>query len=405
MLGLKQILGECGMLAYLSYMAGRLAQIWRILNESGTVYLHCDHTAGHYLKVLMDCIFGSKNFIGDIIWNKQNGVKSRTAWGNENDNILCYAKKKGNHYFAHDDPICRIPFSEISLSMHFKHTDDKGRKFRKRTINGRDYYYYADKGRFIGNLWNDVSSMQANTPLKSESLSYPTQKPVALLDRIVKASSRPGDLVLDPFCGCGTTIQAAHYNRRRWSGIDISPFAVQRVMRKRFRDLGFDCGIVGVPTNLSLAVAMAEQNPFKFESWIIFQVPGLHPNKKQVGDEGVDGRGMILNESKEGRRKVVVQVKSGKPSMSQIRDFMYVCDREKAAAGLFIPMKNNHISTKMKADFRSKGQFKLKHGANTYPRLQFWSVEDFYEGKVPRLPDMTDPVTGKAMPEGLFVSS
>lgn len=353
----------------------------------------------------MDGIFGSKNFLGDIIWNKQNGVKSRSAWGNENDNILCYAKKRGSHYFNTDDPICRVSFSEISLSMHFKNTDAKGRHYRRRRVGGKDYYYYADEGRFIGNIWNDVSSMQANTPLKAESLSYPTQKPVALLERIVKASTAKEDLVLDPFCGCGTTVQAAHETGRRWTGIDISPFAVQRVMRKRFRDHGFDCEIVGVPTDLSLAVEMAKQNPFMFESWIIFQVPGLHPNKKQIGDEGVDGRGMMLNESADGRKKVVVQVKSGKPSMSQVRDFMHVYDREKAAAGLFILMKNSHASKKMKADFRSKGRFKLKLGVNRYPRLQFWSVEDFYDGRVPALPDMTDPVTGKAMPEGLFVSN
>ena len=202
-------------------MGVRLIAMRRVLRDDGSIYLHCDPTASHYLKQLLDAIFGRQHFLGEIQWNKQNGVKTKNRWGNENESILCFAKKISRHTLNITDPACRKPFSDLSLSMHFKKRDESGRRFRERTIRGKTYRYYADEGRFIGNLWNDISSMQANTPLKSEATGYPTQKPLALYERIIRASSSEDDWVLDPFAGCATTCVAAERMGRQWVGIDL----------------------------------------------------------------------------------------------------------------------------------------------------------------------------------------
>ena len=167
--------------AFLCFMGVRLLEMHRVLRKDGTLYLHCDSTANHYLKALLDAIFGIKQFLGEIVWNKQNGVKSRRRWGNENDMLLVYCVRMSKHTFNPDEPMCRRPFAETSLSMHFNARDEHGRRYRERVIRGKKYRYYADHGRFIGNLWGDIPSMLANTPLRSESTGYPTQKPLAHL--------------------------------------------------------------------------------------------------------------------------------------------------------------------------------------------------------------------------------
>ena len=207
--------------AFLCYMAVRLIAMRRVLREDGSIYLHCDPTASHYLKELMDSVFGKRQFLGDVVWNKQNGVKTKKHWGNENDNILCYAKRFGVHTFNNQASSCRKPFSDLSLQMHFNKKDAEGRLYRERKHGNKSYIYYADEGRFIGNLWDDIPSMQANTPLLDESAGYPTQKPLALYERIISASSNEGDIVLDPFAGCATTCIAAEKLGRQWVGIDI----------------------------------------------------------------------------------------------------------------------------------------------------------------------------------------
>ena len=207
---------------YLVFMAIRLIEMKRILKDSGSLYLHCDVTASHYLKILCDYIFGEKNFIGEIVWDKQNGSKSKTIWGNEHDSIFCYAKKKGKHTFKSNARTNRIPFSEMSLQMHFKHKDEKGRRYRIRTINGKEYFYYADEGRFRGNIWDDIPSMQCNSPVMKETIGYPTQKPLNLLNRVIQTSSNENDIVFDPFAGCATALEAAFKNNRQWVGADIS---------------------------------------------------------------------------------------------------------------------------------------------------------------------------------------
>lgn len=225
--------------AYLCFVSIRLLEMRRLLKPTGSIYLHCDPTASHYLKACMDAVFEWRNFLGEIVWNKQNGVKAKRHWGNENDVILCYAADRGKHVFDVVHPLCRKPYADLSLDMHFTHTDEHGRRYRKRRIGSKEYIYFADEGRFIGNLWNDVSSMSSNSPMLKERTGYPTQKPVRLYERIVAASSNEGDMVVDPFAGCATTCIAAEHLGRQWIGIDSS-LKAHEVALERFRRLGFN---------------------------------------------------------------------------------------------------------------------------------------------------------------------
>ena len=218
--------------AFLCWLGVRVLEMHRILKPTGTLYLHLDHTAGAWGKAMLDAIFFRRNFLGEIVWNKQNGVKGRSAWGNENDSILCYAKRIGVHTFNSKDPAMRKPFAKTSRAMHFTQVDSTGRHYRERVVNGKSYIYYEDEGRFIGNLWNDIPSMRANTPLLKEGTRYPTQKPLALYERIVKASSNEDDMVLDPFAGCATTCIAAELLGRKWIAIDINKEAREVVLQR-----------------------------------------------------------------------------------------------------------------------------------------------------------------------------
>lgn len=224
--------------AFMCWMSVRLMEMHRLLKPTGSIYLHCDATASHYIKACMDAIFRHKNFLGDISWNKQNGVKSGKGWGNENDNILCYAKKYGAHTFNSKSKRCRKPYADTRLEMHFTNRDESGRLYRERIINGKEYRYYADEGRFIGNLWDDVPSMIANTPLNKngESTGFPTQKPLDLYKRIIETSSNKGGMVMDPFYGCATTLVSAEHLNRQWVGIDLWPKSANLVKERMSKE-------------------------------------------------------------------------------------------------------------------------------------------------------------------------
>jgi site-specific DNA-methyltransferase (adenine-specific) len=190
------------------------------------MWLHLDHRAVHEAKGLCDRLFGPKAFRGEVIWATGNGARgSRRGPAITHQTLLIYAAGKGAVWNA-SDPSLREPYAETSLSMHFTKTAEGGRRFRERTINGRTYRYYADEGRAVGSVWTDCPSMVANTPLRGETTGYPTQKPLKLLDRIVRASSREGSLVVDPFCGSGTTLVAAARLGRAFAGADTGALAV-----------------------------------------------------------------------------------------------------------------------------------------------------------------------------------
>lgn len=212
--------------AYLEWLEERVAAVAKLLGPSGTMWLHLDHRAVHEAKLLCDRVFGPSAFVGEIIWVPGNGTKARRGPGRAHQTLLLYAKSDAFVWNA-KDPALREPYAKTSMEMHFQNVDEGGRAFRDRTVGGKTYRYYADEGRAIGSVWTDCPAMLANTPLRKESTGYPTQKPLKLLDRIVRASSRPGALVVDPFCGSGTTLVAAAALGRRFAGSDIGELAIE----------------------------------------------------------------------------------------------------------------------------------------------------------------------------------
>jgi site-specific DNA-methyltransferase (adenine-specific) len=225
--------------SYLAWLGARLEVVRDLLEPRGTMWLHLDQRAVHEAKVLADRVFGRGAFAGEIIWVPGNGTKGRRGPGIGHQTLLLYAAGRDFVWNAHD-PMLREPFARTSLSMHFTKTDADGRAYRDRTVRGKTYRYYADHGRALGSVWTDCPSMVANTPLRKETTGYPTQKPLRLLERVVRASSEPGALVVDPFCGSGTTLEAAASLGRRFVGCDVGTLAVETTSaRLRAKGIAF----------------------------------------------------------------------------------------------------------------------------------------------------------------------
>lgn len=210
---------------YLSWLEPRVAAARDVLAPEGTLWLHLDQRAVHEAKIACDRVFGRERFRGEVIWVPGNGSKSRRGPALGHQTLLLYSRGERPIWNGADQAL-REPYAATSQRMHFRHVDDDGRHYRERSLGGRTYRYYADEGRAIGSVWTDCPSMRANTPLSPETTGYPTQKPLKLLDRIVRATSRPGGLVVDPFCGSGTTLVAAWSAGRRFHGSDLSDLAV-----------------------------------------------------------------------------------------------------------------------------------------------------------------------------------
>ena len=374
---LRTMIGEGGMLAYLSYMAERLATMRHVLKPTGSIYLHCDPTASHGLKLVMDMIFGPQNFRTEIVWKRSTAhsdtKQGRAQHGRIHDVVLLFYTKGSSWtwnpvYTPYDREYIRRIYRHIEKHSDRRYTLDnltgpggaaKGnpsyevmgitrywRYSRKKmqalisegrvvqTAAGRvpRYKRYLDEmpGLVLQDIWTDIKPIGSQA---RERLGYPTQKPLPLLERIIKSSSNPGDMVLDPFCGCGTAVAAAHKLNRRWAGIDISPFAIDLIASKRFPE--FKVPMEGYPYDLAGAAKLAREQPFKFEKWAVTRVPGLAPNDKQVGDGGIDGVGYLLAKPENGATdQVLAQVKGGKYQLGQLRDFMGVLARERAAMGV-----------------------------------------------------------------------
>ena len=376
--GLHTVLGNCGMMAYLSYMAERLIEIRRTLKSSGSIYLHCDPTASHYLKIVMDAIFGSANFRNEIVWCYTGpGSPAMRQFNRKHDTLFWYSV--GEKWTFNRDAV-RIPHKDGGPHAGgFVGTDRKP-----------DDPEYGSKGKVPETWWaqEQGNGLRIVARSKAENLGYPTQKPIALLERIINASSNRGDLVLDPFCGCGTTIDAANRRGRKWLGIDISPFAIDLVKHRRLRDASIP--VYGIPVDVETAREMARSKPFDFEKWAVTRIPGIMPNRRQIGDGGIDGRGKVLETS----GLVLAQVKGGKFVRGQLRDFLHTVHREKATLGIYITV-DRVTSASALAEAREAGYFTL--GANDYPKVQLWSMADFFDHRKPDLPSLADPFTGKPM--------
>lgn len=221
--------------AYLGWLAPRLEAAWHALATDGSLWLHLDHRAVHDAKVLASRLFGARSYRSEIIWVPGNGSKSRKGPGVTHQSILVYAKTP-DYVWNAQIPELREPYADTSLAMHFTQTDADGRRYRERVVAGKAYRYYADQGRALGSVWSDCPAMHGNTPLRKETTGYPTQKPEKLLDRIVRGASRPGDLVVDPFMGSGTTLIAAAKAGRRAFGCDVGALSLETVRARLQRD-------------------------------------------------------------------------------------------------------------------------------------------------------------------------
>ncbi|MBI4186893.1 MAG: restriction endonuclease [Chloroflexi bacterium] len=354
------------MAAYLSMMAVRLVELHRVLKPSGSLYLHCDPTASHYLKLVIDQIFGAKNFRNEIVWCYRAGGVPRKGYPSKHDTLFFYTKGR-DFTFNHE----YVPYTEGTLKRGL--TKVKGKYFDKGL---------RPEGTPIQDWWSDIQKVLS--PTAKEMLGYPTQKPVALLERIIKLSSNEGDIVLDPFCGCGTTIDAAQKLNRRWLGIDVTWLAIDLV-EKRLKDtygakITSTYEVHGKPYDMASAEALANKSKKEFEIWAISLV-GAHPREH---DGGVDGIFGFVEQDKK-TRTIIVQVKGGdvlNPGM--VRDLIGTVKKEGAAIGLLITLKEPSGGMKSLAVHSEPYQSELY--VKEYPSIQIRTVAELLEGKTFDLP-------------------
>ncbi len=391
----RHMLGETDMMAYLSMMAPRLIELRRVLKDTGSLYLHCDPVASHYLKVLLDAVFSGSNFQNEIIWHYHTGGASKRRFSRKHDTIFMYSAS-GDYVFNTQREAYREEHTD-----HFTHTDKEGRRYRIREVGGKRYRYYLDQGRVCHDVWEDIGSLNA---VARERLGYPTQKPEALLERIISASSNEGDLVLDPFCGCGTTVVVAERLKRRWIGIDITHLAVN-LMKYRLRDtfgpeIKEQYEVVGEPVDVHGAQALAEQDRFQFQVWALGLVGARPADPKKGADEGIDGRIYFHDEPEGGETKqVVISVKSGHTGVAHVRDLRGVVEREDASLGVLITLQEP--TRPMITEAAKAGFYRLPWDeSKRFPQIQILTIKELLEGKQIQCPPLhRAPATFKRAPK------
>ncbi len=359
------------MLAYLSMMAPRLVELRRVLKPTGSLYLHCDPTASHYLKLLMDAVFGTERFLNEIVWYYKTGGASKSHWSRKHDTILLYTKT-GDWTFS--------PQKEKSYLMH-KYG------FTNVTIEQDDGGYYTWVN--ARDVW-DIPALRGNQP---ERLGYPTQKPEALLTRIIEASCPPDGVVLDPFCGCGTTIAAAEKLKRRWIGIDVTYLAIS-LIKSRLAEMGAsDYIVLGEPTTADDAAQLAADDPYQFQWWALGLIGARPAEGKKGADKGIDGR-LFFFDSDTKPKQAIVSVKAGKVQVSHVRDLRGVLDREQAQLGVLISF--NEPTQPMRTEAASAGFYKSAYGQ--HPKIQLVTVAELLEGKQIDMPAGGTHMTQVALP-------
>ncbi len=439
------LLGASNMMAYLAMMAPRLVELRRVLKPTGSIYLHCDPTASHYLKLLMDAVFGPKRFRTEIVWKRTGAHGNVTGtFGDVTDSILAFAKgdkPTWNQQF--------VPLSPELIAAKFRYEDPDGRRWQSVTLrnpgprpnlrysyqasNGVVYkphpngwvcsiermqqldregrlhfpakkdgqlrlkmYLDESPGARLQNLWDDIPPLNSQA---QERLGYPTQKPEALLERIILASSNEGDVVLDPFCGCGTAIAAAQRLRRRWIGIDITHLAINLVRHRLQEAFGRDAEfeVIGEPTDLSGAMELAASEPYQFQWWALGLVGARPAEQKKGADRGIDGSLYFHDEGSGGKtKKIIFSVKAGKTGAAHVRDLVGVLDREKAAIGVLISIQEP--TREMRKEAASAGFYSSPWGTS-HPRVQLLTVEELLSGKRVDFPPTRANVTLKRAPK------
>lgn len=399
MTAFREILGKNNMMAYLVMMTPRLVEIQRILKPTGSVYLHCDPTASHYLKIIMDNIFGLENFRNEIVWCYKSRPQSKNYFGKKHDTLLFYSKS--DDYYFNWKKVSRS-LSDVTIKK-YRHMDENGRQYRLqgRGITGspirsakdvdtkwekthpelvvRDYLD-EKVGVSREDWWTDINIINQAA---NERTGYPTQKPLTLLERIIKVSSNKGDIVLDPFCGCATTLVASEKLGRQWIGIDLTYQSVvllkERLRKNHIHSETFT--VEGEPTTIDGAKELIrERGRFRFQDWVTGRI-GAVPNTKKTADEGEDGYYFWTDNNKD--HKAIISVKSGHTGPSDIRDLKGTMKSKKATAGVFITLEEPTRGMRTEA---SSGYFKDSFD-NRYPIVQILTVEDILEGKKVDLPD------------------
>ncbi len=429
---LKKIIGPSPMLAYLVMMAARLVELRRVLKPSGSIYLHCDPVASHYLKIVLDMVFGAENFRNEIVWRRSHPKgHAFTRFATNHDVIFSYTKST-NH--AKWNPIYR-EYDKEKITKQYNLIDENGRRYQLTSLlnpnpdrpnltyefkgvtkvwrwtkermleadrKGRiiipkggkgipRYKRYLDEqeGIPVDDFWDDIELVSG-----SETLGYPTQKPLALLERIIQASSNPGDIVLDPFCGCGTAIAAAEKLNRRWIGIDITYLAITLIegrMKKMFPGIQFQ--VEGKPADLASARDLANRDRYQFQWWALSLV-GAKPvggddsgKGKKGKDYGIDGIINYIDNTKQELKRVIVQVKSGHVNSATIRDLHGVLQRESAEIGVLITLEPP--TKDMISESASAGYYKSEFWQKSYPRLQILTIEHLLAGATVQMPPET----------------
>lgn len=438
---LRQFIGANQMMAYLVMMAARLVELHRVLKPAGSLYLHCDPTASHYLKIVLDTIFGAQNFRNEITWKRTfaHGNVGKN-YGSIADILLFYSK--GENYkwiplykeLSHEAVEKKYPFSDpdgrrwqsVTLrnpaprpNLFFPYTASNGITYQphpngwscnlvrlqKYDSEGRLHFpnksdgalrlkMYADEseGERLQNIWTDIPPISSQA---SERLGYPTQKPLALLERIIQASSNPGDVCLDPFSGCGTAVAAAQKLGRRWIGIDITHLAIA-MHKARLKDMfglqpGKDYRIIGEPVDLESARQLARDDRYQFQWWALSLVQarplgGQAGSKtgKKGSDRGIDGVIPFIDDHSGKPKQVVIQVKSGGVNPAAVRDLRGVIERENAPIGVLITLEKP--TREMETEAASAGFYASDLWQQKYPRVQILAIEDLLTGKPVQMP-------------------
>lgn len=442
----RTILPDSNMLAYLSMMAPRLVELQRVLKPTGSLYLHCDPTASHYLKILMDSVFDIGSYRNEIVWKRTaaKGSPMKRLPANH-DVILLYAKspkavwnqvaipydpadldEKTAKKYCHKDPDGRryqltsllhpeqgkrpnLDYEVMGIRRTWRWSKDRMEDAIERgevvqTAPGRvprqKRYLDEQKGRIVGDVWTDISPLNSQA---AERLGYPTQKPSALLERIIQIGTNEGAVVLDPFCGCGTTVAAAENLNRRWIGIDVT-FQATNLIKSRLMDAFGDTvsyTVVGEPTATEDARKLAEEDRDQFEAWALGLVGARNAAKKKGRDRGIDGR-LIFHEKTGGKtRQVLISVKSGKVGVGDIRDLRGVIEREEAELGLLITLREP--TTPMRAEAAGAGFYRSgSEGVGSWgqhPRIQILTVDELLDGRRIDMPPLSGNLTFRRAPK------
>ena len=387
---MRSFLGQNDMMAYLTMMAQRLVELRRVLKPTGSIYLHCDPNVSHYLKLLLDSVFGARNFRNEIIWHYRKWSTGRYAFQRNHDVIMFYSRtptreREFNQLYMERAPSTLRRFGSSRIVSGY---DESGQRMPSRTSEEES----------PGVRQDDVWDIGRVPPIRQ---LFPTQKPEPLLERIIRASSNEGDVVLDPFCGCGTATIASERLNRRWIGIDITHLAIA-LIRHRLQDTFGDAlrpyDVVGVPADLAGAQALARHDRYQFEWWALGLVDARPAQDKRKGaDSGIDGYINFFDDNGGRAKRVIVQVKSGSVGVAQIRDLKGVVERENAAIGVFITLRRP--TAPMTREALAAGFYVPERYPNLqFPQLQIFTIEDLLGGGAPQYPRVAPQATFRRAP-------